>query len=211
MRFYAACLASYNNGVLHGRWIDASTDEDEMMEEVSAMLRESRFPNVVVSVACNICAGSGAMESHAECPSCKGTGERNVPSAEEWAIHDYEGLPSAFGEYSGLAPIAAFVELVDDAEDDHGMDEDDAIALVNHFGSVEEAVNALRDNFVTKCDSFRDYADEYADEMMATESSASDRRESYASRYFDYESHARDLQMDMTVIELGAGVAIFHA
>lgn len=26
MRFYAACLASYNNGVLHGRWIDASSD-----------------------------------------------------------------------------------------------------------------------------------------------------------------------------------------
>lgn len=42
MRFYAACLASYNNGVLYGRWIDASSDVDQMQDEISAMLRESR-------------------------------------------------------------------------------------------------------------------------------------------------------------------------
>lgn len=25
-RIYVACLASYNNGVLHGKWIDATAD-----------------------------------------------------------------------------------------------------------------------------------------------------------------------------------------
>ena len=44
MRIYVACLASYNNGVLYGRWIDASSDADEMMEEVSAMLKASPIP-----------------------------------------------------------------------------------------------------------------------------------------------------------------------
>lgn len=44
MRIYVACLASYNNGVLYGRWIDASSDADDMMEEVSAMLKASPIP-----------------------------------------------------------------------------------------------------------------------------------------------------------------------
>jgi antirestriction protein len=42
-RVYVACLASYNNGRLHGRWIDA-TDADDMRDAVSAMLAESPTP-----------------------------------------------------------------------------------------------------------------------------------------------------------------------
>ncbi len=40
-RIYAACLAAYNNGYLHGRWIDATQDPEDIQAEVSAMLRES--------------------------------------------------------------------------------------------------------------------------------------------------------------------------
>ena len=40
-RIYVACLAAYNNGILHGKWIDASSDESEMQEAVDAMLAES--------------------------------------------------------------------------------------------------------------------------------------------------------------------------
>jgi antirestriction protein len=43
-RIYVACLAAYNAGHLHGRWIDA-VDEDEIREEVQAMLAESPIPN----------------------------------------------------------------------------------------------------------------------------------------------------------------------
>ena len=32
-RIYVACLAAYNNGCLHGRWIDATTP-DEIRREV---------------------------------------------------------------------------------------------------------------------------------------------------------------------------------
>ncbi|HOP18449.1 MAG TPA: antirestriction protein ArdA [Amphiplicatus sp.] len=39
-RIYAACLASYNAGILHGRWIEV-TDPDEMVEAVAAMLAAS--------------------------------------------------------------------------------------------------------------------------------------------------------------------------
>lgn len=43
-RIYVACLTAYNNGKLHGRWIDATLDPDEIMEEVRAMLAESPEP-----------------------------------------------------------------------------------------------------------------------------------------------------------------------
>lgn len=42
-RIYAACLASYNAGSLHGEWIDA-TDADEIREGIENMLSESRQP-----------------------------------------------------------------------------------------------------------------------------------------------------------------------
>lgn len=39
-RVYAACLASYNAGTLHGEWIDA-TDPDELREGIGDMLADS--------------------------------------------------------------------------------------------------------------------------------------------------------------------------
>jgi len=42
-RIYVACLAAYNNGRLHGRWIDA-TDPHAVWEQVRAMLAESPEP-----------------------------------------------------------------------------------------------------------------------------------------------------------------------
>jgi antirestriction protein len=43
-RFYAACLASYTNGVLHGAWIDLDSDADVLREAVQAMLAASKQP-----------------------------------------------------------------------------------------------------------------------------------------------------------------------
>lgn len=41
IRIYVACLASYNNGILHGAWINACQDSEEIMEEAQAMLAAS--------------------------------------------------------------------------------------------------------------------------------------------------------------------------
>lgn len=61
-RIYVACLASYNNGVLHGTWIDVEgLDEDEIMEEVrDKVLLTSRFPNVLVT--CPDCDGDNNLK-----------------------------------------------------------------------------------------------------------------------------------------------------
>ncbi len=43
-RIYAACLAAYNNGRLHGRWIDATQDPGDIQSEIGAMLAASPVP-----------------------------------------------------------------------------------------------------------------------------------------------------------------------
>ncbi|MCY7273039.1 MAG: antirestriction protein ArdA [Phormidesmis sp. CAN_BIN44] len=44
-RIYVACLAAYNNGILHGEWIDCDQDADSIQEEINAMLKQSPEPN----------------------------------------------------------------------------------------------------------------------------------------------------------------------
>lgn len=43
-RIYVACLAAYNNGILHGAWIDADQSADELHEDVKKMLAASPEP-----------------------------------------------------------------------------------------------------------------------------------------------------------------------
>jgi antirestriction protein len=168
-RFYAACLASYNNGVLHGAWIDASTDTGEMAAAIAEMLRASRFPNVTVA--------------HPE------TGEQ-VPSAEEYAIHDYDGLPSSFGEYAGLDKIAEYVELLEAAEE-CGLPPEVVAKVADNFGgNVSEAIDAIEDHFLGCHDSLTAYAESYVEE-----SGMLDGVNDTIARYFDYEAFGRDMEL----------------
>lgn len=41
IRIYVACLASYNNGELHGAWIDACQDVTDIYAAIQAMLKAS--------------------------------------------------------------------------------------------------------------------------------------------------------------------------
>lgn len=203
-RFYAACLASYNSGILHGRWIEASSDIDEMQEAVTAMLRSSPCPNVTIK--CEECEGNGKPWGFGDsvCEVCKGKG--TVPSAEEWAMHDSENLPRYIGEYSGLKPIAEFMELVEENDD---WDADDLATIISDLGSVSEAKSALDDKFCGRYDSFKDYAEEAADEALAAHN-IKDNNPLY--NYFDYDAYARDLRHEMTTVDLSDGkVAIFYA
>ncbi|WP_435656012.1 antirestriction protein ArdA [Brucella pituitosa] len=40
-RIYVACLTAYNDGYLHGAWIDADQDPDQIKDEIAAMLVRS--------------------------------------------------------------------------------------------------------------------------------------------------------------------------
>lgn len=112
-RIYVACLASYNNGVLHGEWIDA-TDADDMAAAVADMLRESPYPNVEVDCpAVALCPfGTYTDGTRSPCPTCNGTGK--VASAEEFAIHDYVGFHGVtIGEYESLDTVAELAQLIE--------------------------------------------------------------------------------------------------
>ncbi|CZL26968.1 antirestriction protein ArdA [Legionella pneumophila] len=40
-QIYVACLASYNNGILHGKWIDADQDANSIYDEIHEILADS--------------------------------------------------------------------------------------------------------------------------------------------------------------------------
>ncbi|MCH6256807.1 antirestriction protein ArdA [Puniceicoccaceae bacterium K14] len=44
-RIYVACLAAYNSGILHGKWIDTTQGIDGIWEELKAMLAASPEEN----------------------------------------------------------------------------------------------------------------------------------------------------------------------
>lgn len=45
-QIYVACLASYNNGVLHGAWIDATQEPDDISEAIQDLvLKTSKIPD----------------------------------------------------------------------------------------------------------------------------------------------------------------------
>lgn len=43
-KIYVACLAAYNNGQLHGEWIDASQDADDIRTQIKTILAKSPQP-----------------------------------------------------------------------------------------------------------------------------------------------------------------------
>ena len=45
IRIYVACLASYNNGMLHGVWIDATDEVDDIQDQIKTMLADSPEEN----------------------------------------------------------------------------------------------------------------------------------------------------------------------
>ncbi len=186
VRFYAACLASYNNGRLHGAWIEASDDVDAMQAEIATMLRASPFPNVMVP--------------HPE------TGEA-VRSAEEYAVHDYDGLPSSLGEYPGLQAIADYVELLEVA-DGRGLESDVVAAVVANFcGNVDEAKDAIEDHYAGAYDTLTAYAESYIDDsgMLADVPDT-------VARYFDFEAFGRDLELggDVYTIRVDGTLHVFY-
>ena len=155
-RIYVACLASYNNGVIHGAWFDLDEygDADELMKAVrEKVLLTSPHPNV--EVTCPQCEGSGEP-----CDRCHATGK--VPSAEEWAIHDYEGL-------EGIGEHSSFTEVMDKAEawqEDQDMQDKHGEAWNAYKAvfstSTTPTESHFQDLYVGAYDSEKDFAMEQA-------------------------------------------------
>lgn len=161
MRIYVACLASYNAGTLHGAWIDIEgLNQDEILEEIQTqVLLTSPNPNVEVMI----------------------DGEA-VPSAEEWVIHGYDGIPSHFGEYPDLEELITYCEGY--------AEQGDAWKAYVEYFSFEPSLADFEERYQGEYSNPTDWAEHFIDETDGLSGMPENLR-----YYFDYEAYARDAEM----------------
>lgn len=170
-RIYAACLASYNNGVLYGAWIDADQDAESIGEAINVMLKGSK-----------------------------------EPGAEEYAIHDYEYLPSSLGEHPDLDDVSDLGALVTE----HGY------ALVkgvlDHCGDASEVKEKLEDNYAGAWDSLEAYVQNFWEDC-GDMPKAPDNQWWHPANYTDWERMAHDLEIsgDVFTVEVSGTMHVFHS
>lgn len=161
-RVYVACLAAYNSGILHGKWIDVDS-EDQMWSDINAMLALSPEPN-----------------------------------SEEWAFHDYEGFGGLLvNEYDSVTAIlekAAFI----------GQYGELGAELVNYYGDMDSAKQALEDRYYGEFDSELDFSTDLFDELYGSEIP------NHLQYYIDYAAFNRDIFInDYLSISLNGKVHVF--
>lgn len=104
-----------------------------------------------------------------------------TPGAEEWAIHDYDGIPSTFGENPDLDKLAEYAA----AFEEHGE------AWEVYVGNVG-AKHATVDDFQESYEGEHSSPEAFAESLVEDSGMLAGVDETIA-RYFDYEAFARDL------------------
>jgi antirestriction protein len=113
IKIYVACLAAYNNGILHGRWIDATLGEDHLWDGIKAMLAASPMPD----------AEEFALHDH--------EGFEGAPLSEYESIQSVADLAAFIDEYGAIAGklMEHFADL-EEAKD----------AMRDHYAGVYSSV-----------------------------------------------------------------------
>jgi antirestriction protein len=110
--------------------------------------------------------------------------------AEEYAIHDYEGFEGArLEEYSSIETVCALAEFIGE----HG-----ALGgkLVEYFGGLDDARQAIADHYAGVFRSLADFAADITEQTTEIPESL--------EYYIDYEKMARDMEVnDVLSIETG--------
>jgi len=155
IRIYVACLASYNNGILHGRWIDATLGADHIWDEIEQVIITS--PTI---------------------------------SAEEHAIHDYEGFEDiGISEYLDIDTVCEIAEFIQE----HG---ELGSALYCELNDIDDCKAYLTGNYQGQYSSLADYAQELTEDTAQIPENL--------QYYIDYEKMGRDLAInDVLAIETG--------
>ena len=120
--------------------------------------------------------------------------------ADEVAVHDYDGI-NLNNEYPDFEELYYFCEAVEDS----WVDEEVILAYAECTGEElnNELIANAENSYVGTYSSFQEYADEWADEQLRD-------TDDVLKNYFDYESHARDLEYDFMVCDVSDyNVAVF--
>ena len=120
--------------------------------------------------------------------------------ADEVAVHDYDGIDMS-NEYPDFEDLYYFCQALEDS----WLDNEVIIAYAEDTGKEldNELIADAENNYVGTYSSFKDYAEEWADEQLVFQ-------DDFIKSYFDYESFARDLEYDYMVCDVSNhNVAIF--
>lgn len=103
--------------------------------------------------------------------------------AEEWAVHDYEAPFRIDSEWPDLDELCRAAEAIEY----HGA----AFALaMDNFSTVDEAIQACKDNYSGEWDSLDDFAADYAESSGMLDSVPEQ-----IINYFDFEAFGRDMEL----------------
>ena len=128
-QIYVACLAAYNSGFLHGKWITPKADKDELLEQIEKILKSSPIPN----------AEEHAIHDYDEFPNLgeypslddiikvqEAIDEHGISIVngflENWSVDDLEHIGDAYyGEYNDFSDFAYNLaqDTIDGLSDDN--------------------------------------------------------------------------------------------
>lgn len=127
------------------------------------------------------------------------------PIAEEWAIHDFEGFgPWQLGEYEDLAVVARIATGI--AE--HG----EAFAAWAHTleQPTLDGLDGFEDAYHGSWSSLSDYAESLLEDLgVDVDALGPENLQPYV--HFDLDAFARDLAMDLFVVDGRDGVHVFES
>jgi antirestriction protein len=113
-----------------------------------------------------------------------------IDDAEEFAIHDHEGLGDLIGEYTPLDKVAQIVIFLDEHEE-YGQD------LISYFcGNFEDAEKCAAEYI-----GHYENAENFAAEM--TEGAAAENLPSWLENYIDWDRMGEDMKHDYITIDDG--------
>lgn len=121
---YVASLADYNNGVLHGTWIDAARDPEAIQADITALLASSREP----------AAEEWAIHDYEQFGRCR--------------IHEFDSIDLVSRIARGIEEHGyAFSAWADVNEGDPDRFDDFAEAYLGHYDSLNDYAEHLADEF----------------------------------------------------------------
>jgi len=140
-RTYIGCLSCYNNGRLTGRWIDAETASAEMESDditYGGQASPGTYGSGAPGIFCNTCHG------------------------DEFDAFDYENIPSSCGTVRSFYDNATYLSEMDD-------DLRERLEILSSWLggglTLEELATYDEDNYRGQWDSFKEYAEQYAEEV----------------------------------------------
>lgn len=123
---YVASLADYNNGILHGAWIDAARDPEAIQADINAILASSREPN----------AEEWAIHDYEQFGRCR--------------VNEYDSIERVSRIAKGIAEHGyAYSAWADVFEGEPASFDIDSFheAYLGHYDSVTDYVEQMADEF----------------------------------------------------------------